>query len=174
MHKHGGYGNASCASAKCKASSASCSWARQLSLDNCHTCFKSLVVSRFERSENFALHLYSSIVSAAAIPAIGGVACGTDMGLKFIHCICICTCAYSRDLNLQEQWRACLQLVTLSWDARFMCVHCSATYKLIFMLVPLIISILSYIGFQYSVSNATAYASLLAFQLHYCDIILTR
>ena len=40
-------------------------------------------VSRFERGENVAIHLYGSITSAVAMSAFGGVACGTGTGLKF-------------------------------------------------------------------------------------------
>ena len=55
---------------------------REASLDNCRTCFKRPVVLRFE-GVRITLHCYSSILSPAAILAIGGVACITDMGLKF-------------------------------------------------------------------------------------------
>ena len=74
-------------------------------LSNYHTCFKSPVVSRFELSEYVAIHLYSSIVSAATMPEFGGVVCGTGMGLKFTCCICACTYRTDlkpRSLGLQE------------------------------------------------------------------------
>ena len=95
-----------CASIRCKAPSASHSGARQRQLwllcsarlGNCLTCFKSPIALRFEPSENVAIHLYSSIMSAGAYPRRKGrawvqgqqlpcmpgcVACGTCMGLKF-------------------------------------------------------------------------------------------
>ena len=44
---------------------------------------------------------------------------------------------------------------------------------LTFMLRFMRLSLITYTCYQYSVSNTTAYASLLAYQLHYCDIIRT-
>ena len=79
MYKHGGHGNAFCASMRCKA----------LRLSNCHTGLKSLVVSRYEWSENIAIHLHSSIMSAAAMPAFGGCGPQDRYGFKVHHVVAV-------------------------------------------------------------------------------------
>ena len=57
-----------------------------LRLSNCHTGLKSPVVSRYERSENIAIYLHSSIMSAAAMPAFGGCGLRDRYGFK-VHYI---------------------------------------------------------------------------------------
>ena len=51
-------------------------------LSNCHICFKSPAESRFERSENGAIHLYSLIISAAAMLAFEGCGLRDKYGFK--------------------------------------------------------------------------------------------
>ena len=82
MHKHGGRGNAFCASARCNfAPSTSRSRAK---VGSYHTCFKRVVVSRFKQNQYIAIHLFSLIVSAAAMPgpAFGVSGLRDKYGLK--------------------------------------------------------------------------------------------
>ena len=83
-------------------------------LGNCLTCFKSPVVLRLELSEDIAIHLYSLIVSAAAMPAFRG--CGLWDGCWFnVHPIVICAMRIPYRLKAKElsrtQWRACLKQI---------------------------------------------------------------
>ena len=95
-------------------------------------------------------------MSAAAMrsmPAFEGVACETGVGLKF-------TPLHLRMRTLYRLKAKIRELVTLSCNADTTEIHVG-TYNFD-----------TYTGFQYSVSNTTAHALLLAYQLHYCDIIL--
>ena len=121
-------------------------------LKDWHTFFRSPVVSRFERSENVAIHLYtcSLIMSAAALPAFGSVAWGTSTGLKFSPLYLRMRIPYRLKAKVpsRTQWRACLKQITGGFALRCWAI------LLGFMCVPLIIW---YTGFQYSVSNTKSW-----------------
>ena len=83
MHKHGGHGNAFCAKASvCTRGNRG---PHKVRGSITHTCFKSHIILGFERRENIAIHLYSSIMSAAVMLALEGVACPLYLHMRISY-----------------------------------------------------------------------------------------